>query len=74
MLYEVITGIEGKKDEPTAPSAAGYRIVEDMDHASITLNPSGPVFDPGTVVTVTVTPDEGYAFCGWTSGIRNNFV
>ncbi len=66
---DLIAGIEGKKDEPTAPSAAGYRIVEDMDHASITLNPSGPVFDPGTVVTVTVTPDEGYAFCGWTSGI-----
>ncbi len=55
--------------ELTATFAAGYRIVEDMDHASITLDPIGPVFDPGTVVTVTVKPDEGYAFCGWTSGI-----
>lgn len=53
----------------TASFAAGYRVNADIEHASVTLNPPGPVFETGTVVTATITPDSGYAFCGWTAGL-----
>ena len=33
---------------------------------TVTQEPSGEVFDEGTQVTATVTPDEHFVFCGWT--------
>jgi hypothetical protein len=35
---------------------------------TITNNPSGSTFSPGTVVTLTASPDAGSSFAGWSGG------
>ena len=39
---------------------------------SISLNPSGNVYDDGTVVTLTATPSSGYVFSGWSGAISGS--
>jgi Divergent InlB B-repeat domain len=39
--------------------------VVDTEHGSIALNPSGSVYEKGSVVKVTATPEYGYAFAKW---------
>jgi hypothetical protein len=34
-------------------------------NGSISADPEGPIYDPNTVVTLTATPDPGYAFLTW---------
>lgn len=36
---------------------------------SVTLNPSGGVYDAGTMVTLTATPGPGYQFDGWSGDL-----
>ena len=36
---------------------------------SVALNPSGGVYDAGTVVTLTATPSVGYQFSGWSGEV-----
>ncbi len=36
---------------------------------SITLSPSGGVYDSATVVTATAVPDSGYSFVGWSDAL-----
>ena len=36
---------------------------------TLALAPAGPTFDEGTEVTATVTPDDGFVFCGWTGDV-----
>ncbi len=41
-------------------------------NGSITLNPSGGVYDYGTVVTVEAIPDTGWAFDSWSGDLTGN--
>jgi len=36
---------------------------------TIALNPPGGSYVPGTAVTVTATPSQGYVFSGWSGGV-----
>lgn len=56
----------------TAHFDGGYAVYADIPHATVTLDPPGPLFDPGTEVTVSLEAEDGYAFCGWTSGASGN--
>ena len=38
-------------------------------NGTVTLNPSGPIYDEGTSVTVTATPDSGNTFFGFTGDL-----
>ena len=38
-------------------------------HGSITLNPPGGIYNTGTVVTVTASPNSGYAFANWSGDL-----
>jgi uncharacterized repeat protein (TIGR02543 family) len=45
-----------------------------VGNGSITLDPSGPTYPDGTVVTLTAVPDAGWVFAGWSgdlSGTQN---
>jgi len=39
---------------------------------SLTWNPSGSVFDAGTVVTLTAAPVSGYQFSGWSGDVSGS--
>lgn len=39
---------------------------------SVTLNPPGPTYTPGTQVTVQATPNDGYAFTGWSGDLTGS--
>ncbi|NIM15164.1 MAG: PKD domain-containing protein [Candidatus Aminicenantes bacterium] len=48
--------------------------VNTVGQGSVTLNPPGGVYDEGTVVTLTATPDAGWQFDNWSgdlSGTQN---
>lgn len=38
---------------------------------SVTVNPSGGVYNPGTVVTLTATPAFGFQFSGWSGDLSS---
>lgn len=39
---------------------------------SITLSPSGGIYDEGTVVTITANPASGYIFTGWSGDLNGS--
>ncbi|MEX0980998.1 MAG: malectin domain-containing carbohydrate-binding protein [Bacteroidales bacterium] len=42
-----------------------YALITTAEHGSISRDPDKEVYEEGTEVTVSVTPDYGYAFTGW---------
>jgi uncharacterized repeat protein (TIGR02543 family) len=42
---------------------------EIVQNGTITLNPAGDTYMPGTVVTVEATPNAGYVFVGWSGDL-----
>jgi len=51
----------------TVTFQTSYRLVaKSSGRGTVTSNPGGTSFDQGTVVTLTATPDAGFAFTGWT--------
>jgi hypothetical protein len=45
--------------------------VEPTDSGSVALDPSGGIYDEGTVVTLTASADTGWAFDSWTGDLVN---
>ncbi len=41
-------------------------------NGSVTLSPTGGVYNAGTVVTVTATPDSGWQFDGWDGSVNTS--
>ena len=60
--YGIQEGVAGKFILTTtvSPSLSGN---------GVTLAPSGGLYDPGTVVTLTAVPAEGYAFLSWSGDV-----
>ncbi len=56
--YNVYGGTEGKYTLTTTVSPV-------VSGNGVTLSPAGGIYDPGTVVTLTAVPAEGYAFLSW---------
>lgn len=46
-----------------------YTITTSAENADVTLNPLKDWYEEGEVVTVSITPDEGYQFLGWTGAL-----
>lgn len=46
-------------------SVPTYTLSVNAENGTVVLDPSGGVYNEGTVVTLTVTPDLGYIFSGW---------
>ena len=50
------------------PNKVFLAVVAD-GQGSVALDPPGGVYDPGTSVTLTATPDAGWAFVGWSDNV-----
>lgn len=48
---------------------APYTITASIPHATVTLSPPHGWYNTGEVVTVSITPNEGYQFLGWTGAL-----
>lgn len=46
-----------------------FTLTTNADHGSVALHPTGGVYNKGTVVTLTASPDYGYAFAGWSGDV-----
>ena len=56
---------------PSAPPQ--YTLTTNVvGQGSIALNPSGGVYDAGTVVTLTATPDSGWQFDNWSGDLSGS--
>ncbi len=54
-------------EDPAAP--VKYNLLANVaGEGSVTLDPAGGVYDPGTIVTATATADAGHSFTGWRVG------
>jgi mannan endo-1,4-beta-mannosidase len=47
-------------------SSPKYTLTGSAANGSITLNPAGGAYDPGTTVSLTAIPNTGYHFVNWT--------
>lgn len=52
----------------TSVSGDVYSLDVTSEHGSVTINPEGGVYLPGTEVTLTAEADFGYAFSNWSGG------
>jgi uncharacterized repeat protein (TIGR02543 family) len=53
--------------------AASFMLtVNTTGSGSVTLNPSGGVYNAGANVTLTATPDSGYQFSGWSGDLTGS--
>ncbi len=52
-----------------APAAPVVLSVTSSPGGSVTLNPPGGSYAPGTTVTLTAVPSAGYAFTGWSGAL-----
>jgi uncharacterized repeat protein (TIGR02543 family) len=56
-----------------ARSPSGFRVtVEPTSGGSVALDPPGGVYEFGTIVTVTATPDPGYVLTGWSGDLAGS--
>jgi lysyl endopeptidase len=56
---------------PSAPPQ--YTLtVNTVGQGSVSLNPAGGVYDAGTVVTLTATPDSGWKFDNWSGDLSGS--
>ena len=46
--------------------------VSNVGSGNATLNPTGNIYDTGTMVTLTATPDAGYQFNGWSGDLSGS--
>ena len=46
--------------------------VQTSGSGSVALNPAGGIYDSAMVVTLSATPDSGYAFNGWSGDLSGN--
>jgi len=52
---------------PVTPTKQQLKLtVGSLSGGTVSLSPTGPTFDSGTIVTATATADSGYTFSGWT--------
>jgi uncharacterized repeat protein (TIGR02543 family) len=65
--------------EYTDLGGVGYPSCDDLftlttagANGSVTLNPSGGVYSTGTVVTLTASPNFGYAFANWSGDLSGS--
>ena len=51
-----------------------YTLTVNISNGTILLNPAGGIYEIGTAVTITVIPDAGYDFIGWSGDLsgKNN--
>jgi len=49
-----------------------FTLTTNAAHGSVALHPSGRVYNKGTVVTVTASPDYGYAFDNWSGDVSGS--
>ena len=49
-----------------------YNLTTDAENGSISLSPPGGVYDNGTLVTLTATPDTGYQFSAWSGDLSGS--
>jgi hypothetical protein len=49
-----------------------YTLTTSATNGTITLNPPGGLYTNGTVVTVTATPNSGYAFTNWSGNLSGS--
>jgi uncharacterized repeat protein (TIGR02543 family) len=73
----VITDTETPPAEVTPTDAATEKPaqfvlkVDIAGNGKVVLGPDGGSYDPGTVVTITAVPDDGWQFSGWTGEVSN---
>jgi hypothetical protein len=51
-----------------------YTLTVNSDHGAVTKTPNQPTYRYGDVVTLSVTPEAGWAFAGWTPSLTDNQV
>ena len=51
-----------------------YTLTVNSAHGTVTKNPDWPTYHSGDVVALTVAPEAGWTFTGWTPSLTNNRV
>ncbi len=62
-------GEDGDGDGPDTSYELTTNII---GQGTISLSPSSGVYDPGTNVTLTATPSQGYSFSSWSGSLSGN--
>ncbi|MBN1346961.1 MAG: hypothetical protein JXQ73_30000 [Phycisphaerae bacterium] len=65
---QIDAGTASYEIAPSLTAVTGYALatsVDPVDTGSVAVDPAGAEFAPGTVVTVSATPVEGYHFSHW---------
>lgn len=52
----------------------GFTLTITSEHGMVTKNPGQAIYHDGDVVTLSVTPEPGWTFTGWTPSLTNNQV
>ncbi|MBF0099775.1 MAG: InlB B-repeat-containing protein, partial [Desulfobacterales bacterium] len=60
--------MDGNKSATANFTIKTYSLSVTSTNGTVTPSPSGTTFTCGTSVTLSVTPNEGYVFTGWTGG------
>jgi hypothetical protein len=53
----------------TSSLSSGFVLTVNATHGSVIKNPDLPIYDSGTVVTLTPVPSGGYGFVGWSGDV-----
>jgi uncharacterized repeat protein (TIGR02543 family) len=51
-----------------------YTLTVNSEHGTVTKSPDQPTYHYGDVVTLSVTPEAGWTFTGWTPALTDNQV
>jgi uncharacterized repeat protein (TIGR02543 family) len=65
----LVTMDKNKSATANFKSVATYTLATTSSHGTIVLDPPGGVYNVGTVVKLTVTPNLGYLFTGWSGDL-----
>lgn len=50
-----------------------YTLTANISNGSILLEPEGGIYEEGTLVTLTVVPDDGFEFIGWSGDLSQAY-